>query len=270
MRPPRVGGYVAQLAGEDWGSPELERRRSRQVARNLHYPHGPHGRARHRARDPRRQPPLPRRRGATTTTPSGASTYGEVGAAQVLGKLSKLLGAQPGPYARSLEIGAGTGYFSLNLLKAGVVGDATCTDISPGMLETLEANARTARPGGRDRRLRRRRAAVRGRLVRPRARPRRAAPPARARALVRRVRARAAPRRDAVLRRRAVAPGRSHRRLAEARRDARRAAVAARGAARDRGVGRSNGGAPSPADAEHALESVVDVHAFDPARPRSG
>ena len=37
--------------------------------------------------------------------------YGEVGAAQVLGKLTKLLGAQPGPYARSLEIGAGTGYF---------------------------------------------------------------------------------------------------------------------------------------------------------------
>ena len=67
--------------------------------------------------------------------------YGEVGAAQVLGKLTKLLGPRPGPYARSLEIGAGTGYFSLNLLKAGVVGAATCTDISPGMLAALEANA---------------------------------------------------------------------------------------------------------------------------------
>ena len=67
--------------------------------------------------------------------------YGEVGAAQVLGKLSKLLGARPGPYPRSLEIGAGTGYFSLNLLRSGVVGEATCTDISPGMLATLEANA---------------------------------------------------------------------------------------------------------------------------------
>ena len=50
--------------------------------------------------------------------------YGEVGAAQVLGKLTKLLGARPGPYARSLEIGAGTGYFSLNLLRSGVVGAA--------------------------------------------------------------------------------------------------------------------------------------------------
>jgi ubiquinone/menaquinone biosynthesis C-methylase UbiE len=68
--------------------------------------------------------------------------YGEVGTAQVLGKLAKLLGPRPGPYARSLEIGAGTGYFSLNLLRSGVVGAATCTDISPGMLETLESNAR--------------------------------------------------------------------------------------------------------------------------------
>ena len=68
--------------------------------------------------------------------------FGAVGQAQVLGKLTKLLGPSPGPYARSLEIGAGTGYFSLNLVTAGVVGHATCTDISPGMLETLEANAR--------------------------------------------------------------------------------------------------------------------------------
>ena len=49
--------------------------------------------------------------------------------------------AEPGPFARSLEIGAGTGYFSLNLLQTGVVREATCTDISPGMLATLEQNA---------------------------------------------------------------------------------------------------------------------------------
>ena len=53
----------------------------------------------------------------------------------------QLLGTRPGPYARSLEVSAGTGYFSLNMLQAGVVGAATCTDISPGMLTTLEANA---------------------------------------------------------------------------------------------------------------------------------
>src|SRR3954463_4244026 len=68
-------------------------------------------------------------------------SFGEIGHAQVLGKVSKLLGERPGPFARSLEIGAGTGYFSLNLLQTGVVREATCTDISPGMLATLERNA---------------------------------------------------------------------------------------------------------------------------------
>ena len=68
-------------------------------------------------------------------------SFAEVGRAQVLGKLSKLLGPAPGPFPRALEIGAGTGYFSLNLMQAGVVGDAVCTDISPGMLAALEHNA---------------------------------------------------------------------------------------------------------------------------------
>jgi ubiquinone/menaquinone biosynthesis C-methylase UbiE len=69
-------------------------------------------------------------------------SFGEIGRVQVLGKLTKLLGAEPGPFARSLEIGAGTGYFTLNLMQAGVVRSAVCTDISPGMLDTLAANAR--------------------------------------------------------------------------------------------------------------------------------
>src|SRR3954447_1370723 len=68
-------------------------------------------------------------------------SFGEIGHRQVLGKVSKLLGPAPGPYPRALEIGAGTGYFSLNLLQSRVVGEATCTDISPGMLATLERNA---------------------------------------------------------------------------------------------------------------------------------
>jgi ubiquinone/menaquinone biosynthesis C-methylase UbiE len=70
-------------------------------------------------------------------------SFGEIGHQQVLGKLTKLLGPRPGSFGDSLEIGAGTGYFSLNLLQTGVVRDATCTDISPGMLATLERNART-------------------------------------------------------------------------------------------------------------------------------
>jgi ubiquinone/menaquinone biosynthesis C-methylase UbiE len=68
-------------------------------------------------------------------------SFEEIGRAQVLGKVEKLLGSDPGPFGRSLEIGAGTGYFTLNLMQAGVVREAVCTDISPGMLRTLEGNA---------------------------------------------------------------------------------------------------------------------------------
>src|SRR3954469_19879710 len=67
--------------------------------------------------------------------------YGEVGRGQVLGKVRKALGGCVETFDRSLEVGAGTGYFSLNLLQAGTVREAVCTDISPGMLRALEANA---------------------------------------------------------------------------------------------------------------------------------
>jgi ubiquinone/menaquinone biosynthesis C-methylase UbiE len=70
-----------------------------------------------------------------------AIDYGEIGARQVLGKLSKALGRRPGRYERALEIGAGTGYFSLNLLQQGVIGEVVATDISPGMLERLGTTA---------------------------------------------------------------------------------------------------------------------------------
>ena len=67
--------------------------------------------------------------------------FGEIGRTQVLGKLRKALGGELRSFDRSLELGAGTGYFSLNLLQAGVISEATCTDISQGMLETLAGNA---------------------------------------------------------------------------------------------------------------------------------
>jgi ubiquinone/menaquinone biosynthesis C-methylase UbiE len=68
--------------------------------------------------------------------------FGDIGRSQVLGKLRKLVGSEiDRGYERSLEIGAGTGYFTLNLMLAGVVREATCTDISPGMVTTLGANA---------------------------------------------------------------------------------------------------------------------------------
>jgi ubiquinone/menaquinone biosynthesis C-methylase UbiE len=68
-------------------------------------------------------------------------SYGDVGRAQVLGKLRKALGREPGVFDRGLEIGAGTGYFTLNLMRAGVLREAVATDISPGMLSALSASA---------------------------------------------------------------------------------------------------------------------------------
>jgi ubiquinone/menaquinone biosynthesis C-methylase UbiE len=68
--------------------------------------------------------------------------FGATGRGQVTAKLHKALGHPPGRYARSLEIGAGTGYFTLNMLRAGMIGRATCGDISPRMLSALQENAR--------------------------------------------------------------------------------------------------------------------------------
>jgi SAM-dependent methyltransferase len=190
--------------------------------------------------------------------------YGEVGTAQVLGKLTKLLGLRPGPYPRSLEIGAGTGYFSLNLLKAGVVGAATCTDISPGMLATLEANAQrlglevetaacdAAELPFEDASF----DLVLGHAVLHHL-------PALERSFAEFAR---------VLRAGgtlffAGEPSRQGDRIAAwPKRAAMRAAPLWRRAVRARPVvhGESNGGPPSAQEAEHALESVVDVHAFDP------
>jgi ubiquinone/menaquinone biosynthesis C-methylase UbiE len=67
--------------------------------------------------------------------------FGEIGRRQVAAKVRKALRGEPPRYERSLEIGSGTGYFTLNLLGAGIIGSATCSDISPGMLETLQQNA---------------------------------------------------------------------------------------------------------------------------------
>jgi SAM-dependent methyltransferase len=68
-------------------------------------------------------------------------TFDELGAGQVVGKLRKALGREPGRFERGLEIGAGTGYFGLNLLRAGVLGEAVATDLSAGMLEVMASSA---------------------------------------------------------------------------------------------------------------------------------
>src|SRR5690606_34351179 len=46
------------------------------------------------------------------------------------------------PYGKTLEVGCGTGFFTLNLRLAGVLGDDLhVTDISPGMVEAARRNA---------------------------------------------------------------------------------------------------------------------------------
>jgi ubiquinone/menaquinone biosynthesis C-methylase UbiE len=67
--------------------------------------------------------------------------YGELGRSQVTAKVAKTLGGELGHYARGLEIGAGTGYFGINLALAGVVDDYVASDISPGMLAVLAQTA---------------------------------------------------------------------------------------------------------------------------------
>jgi len=69
--------------------------------------------------------------------------YGAPGQSQVTGKLAKALGGALGHYERGLEIGSGTGYFGLNLIRAGVLDGYTASDISPGMLAVLAKTAET-------------------------------------------------------------------------------------------------------------------------------
>jgi ubiquinone/menaquinone biosynthesis C-methylase UbiE len=68
--------------------------------------------------------------------------FGEVGQRQVRLKLVKALGGLKGrSFGDALEIGSGTGYFSLNLVQLGVIERLTATDISPGMLSRLATTA---------------------------------------------------------------------------------------------------------------------------------
>lgn len=69
--------------------------------------------------------------------------FGDIGQHQVALKLKKALGEMPETLGDTLEIGAGTGYFSLNLASQGLIGSLTATDISPGMLKSLALTAKS-------------------------------------------------------------------------------------------------------------------------------
>lgn len=68
--------------------------------------------------------------------------FGATGQEQVRLKLVKALGGRDGQrFGDGLEIGSGTGYFSLNLLQLGAIERLTATDISAGMLSQLASTA---------------------------------------------------------------------------------------------------------------------------------
>jgi len=68
--------------------------------------------------------------------------FGDVGRDQTLQKLRKALGGLPDrPFPDALEIGSGTGYFSLNLMQEGLIDRLVATDVSAGMLASLSATA---------------------------------------------------------------------------------------------------------------------------------
>ncbi|NED97393.1 class I SAM-dependent methyltransferase [Phytoactinopolyspora alkaliphila] len=56
-------------------------------------------------------------------------------------RFEAVAGSAGWPYETALEIGAGTGFFSLNLKQAGVVDEVHVTDISPGMVRAARRNA---------------------------------------------------------------------------------------------------------------------------------
>ena len=53
-----------------------------------------------------------------------------------------IAGADGWPYAKALELGCGTGFFTLNLKLAGIIDTGHVTDLSPGMVEVAQRNAR--------------------------------------------------------------------------------------------------------------------------------
>lgn len=57
-------------------------------------------------------------------------------------RFTSVAGTDGWPYGHSLEIGCGTGFFTLNLKLAGVLDSCSVTDISPGMVQAANRNAR--------------------------------------------------------------------------------------------------------------------------------
>ena len=83
---------------------------------------------------------------ASTYDEKWSISYDERCVAYARDRFSEVVGNESStawPFGKSLEIGAGTGFFTLNLKLAGVIGEAHVTDLSPGMVEAAKRNADT-------------------------------------------------------------------------------------------------------------------------------
>lgn len=78
---------------------------------------------------------------ATTYRASWRIDYDERAVKHARELFAHAVGEQGWPYQRSLEVGCGTGFFSLNLHRAGVLRSGVLTDISPGMVALAQRNA---------------------------------------------------------------------------------------------------------------------------------
>ncbi len=75
--------------------------------------------------------------------PKWGIDFYDIGRQQVMGKFRKALGARAdGPFERALEIGAGTGYFSLNLVQAGAIARGRAWTSPPACCRRWSATPR--------------------------------------------------------------------------------------------------------------------------------
>jgi ubiquinone/menaquinone biosynthesis C-methylase UbiE len=58
-----------------------------------------------------------------------------------VGRFRAVAGETGWPYERAMELGSGTGFFLLNLMQGGVIAKGSVTDLSPGMVQVALRNA---------------------------------------------------------------------------------------------------------------------------------
>jgi ubiquinone/menaquinone biosynthesis C-methylase UbiE len=78
---------------------------------------------------------------ATTYDEKWSISYDERCITYARDRFTTIAGDRGWPYGHALEIGCGTGFFLLNLMQAGVAGRGSVTDISPGMVAVALRNA---------------------------------------------------------------------------------------------------------------------------------